>query len=145
MYRLSSTLNSTKGQLMIMEAEKDKMEENLTQEIENRNKSLKSLEASKQKVTEKLYRTTDLAVDAQEKWGEAEASLDKLKTEIVEYEQMTGSMTDYVEDMFEYQENTVSDLDTIYGVSSTSEYLSSKGSAAGKGDRLMATRYIHGS
>jgi len=145
MYRLSSTLSGTKAQLMITGAEKDKLEKELRDEISDRESSIVSLESQKQKVTEKLYRTTDSMVDAQQKWGEAESKLDGLKTELVEYEQMTGAMTDYVGDMFEYQENTVNDLDTIYGVSSTSEYLSSKGSAVSKGDRLMATRYIHGS
>ena len=53
-------------------------------------------------------------------------------------------MSDYVDEMQGYQEDTVNDLDTVYGTGSSSLYLSGKAGSRSRNDRLAATRYVHG-
>jgi chromosome segregation ATPase len=144
MYELSQTLSITKSKLEDTTYQKTTMEQSLRQEIETRDKNLAELEMQKDKMQEKMYNATDSMLDAQEAWGAAEEELDRLRTDLVEFEEMTTSMQDYVGNMYEYQETLVDDLDTIYGVSTSSQYLSQHANSPNAQDRLAATRYVHG-
>ena len=60
--------------------------------MQARDKSVADLEAAKTRVEKKLYKVTDNMVQAQKRWNVAETDLDRLRTDIVEYEEMASSM-----------------------------------------------------
>jgi len=144
MYRLGEKLQRTNSALEDVTYQKTAMQQNLMQEIEARDKSVADLEAAKTRVEKKLYKVTDNMVQAQKRWNVAETDLDRLRTDIVEYEEMASSMQDYAGDMYDYQDAMCNDLDRTFAISTSSQYLSLTENSKPSNARSDRTRYIHG-